>query len=191
MKYPTFIVSSNSSEEDILIKYDETKSEFFKYLYNEELKNLFIYDFNQGYYVSDSLSFNSSLKYNNFSYILAKKMNGIVKNISGEIGLSTKTENKTNYIYSQKTNFLQQLFDNKLIKKKIFGIKYDSEYTGRFIIGVTLKELDSSYKDEEPIKIEIDDNVPNNNKDFWLLKLEIQQNEYIETSYGFCNMKQA
>ena len=96
MKYPTFIVSSNSSEEDILIKYDETKSAFFKYLYNEELKNLFIYDFTQGYYVSDSLSFNSSLKYNNFSYILATKMNGIVKNISGEIGLSMKTENKTN-----------------------------------------------------------------------------------------------
>ena len=185
MKYPTFIVSSKSPEQDILIKYNETKSEFFKYINNDELKNLFIYDFTQGYYVSDSLAFTSSLKYNNFSYILATKMNGIVKNISGEIGLSMKTENKTNYIYPQKTNFLQQLLDNKLITKKIFGIKYDSEYTGRFIIGATLKELDSSYKDEEPIKIDIDDNVPNNNKDFWLLKLKIQQKEYTETSYGF------
>ena len=185
MKYPTFIVSSKSPEQDILIKYNETKSEFFKYINNDELKNLFIYDFTQGYYVSDSLTLTSSLKYNNFTYILATKMNGIVKNISGEIGLSMKTENKTNYIYPQKTNFLQQLLDNKLINKKIFGIKYDSEYTGRFIIGATLKELDSSYKDEEPIKIEIDDNVPNNNKDFWLLKLKIQQKEYTETSYGF------
>ena len=185
MKYPTFIVSSKSPEQDILIKYNETKSEFFKYINNDELKNLFIYDFTQGYYVSDSLTLTSSLKYNNFTYILATKMNGIVKNISGEIGLSMKTENKTNYIYPQKTNFLQQLLDNKLIKNKIFGIKYDSDYTGRFIIGATLKELDSSYKDEKPIKIEIDDNVPNNNKDFWLLKLKIQQKEYTETSYGF------
>ena len=185
LKYPTFIVSSNSSEHDILIKYNETKSKSIKYIKNEEIQNLFIYDFSQGFYVSDSLAFNSSLNYNNFSYILATKMNGIVKNISGEIGLSMKKENKTNYIYPQNTNFLQQLFDNKLIGKKNFGIKYDSEYSGRFIIGGNLNELDSAYKGEEPIKIDIDNNVPNNNKDFWLLKLIIKQNQYAETSYGF------
>ena len=185
LKYPTFIVSSKSSEQDILIKYDETKSKSLKYIKNEEIQNLFIYDFSQGFYVSDSLAFNSSLNYNNFSYILATKMNGIVKNISGEIGLSMKKENKTNYIYPQNTNFLQQLFDNKLIGKKNFGIKYDSEYSGRFIIGGNLNELDSAYKGEEPIKIDIDNNVPNNNKDFWLLKLIIKQNQYAETSYGF------
>ena len=185
LKYPTFIVSSKSSEQDILIKYDETKSKSLKYIKKEEIQNLFIYDFSQGFYVSDSLAFNSSLNYNNFSYILATKMNGIVKNISGEIGLSMKKENKTNYIYPQNTNFLQQLFDNKLIGKKNFGIKYDSEYSGRFIIGGNLNELDSAYKGEEPIKIDIDNNVPNNNKDFWLLKLIIKQNQYAETSYGF------
>ena len=185
LKYPTFIVSSKSSEQDILIKYNETKSKSLKYIKNEEIQNLFIYDFSQGFYVSDSLAFNSSLNYNNFSYILATKMNGIVKNISGEIGLSMKKENKTNYIYPQNTNFLQQLFDNKLIGKKNFGIKYDSEYSGRFIIGGNLNELDSAYKGEEPIKIDIDNNVPNNNKDFWLLKLIIKQNQYAETSYGF------
>ena len=33
MKYPTFIVSSNITDEDIKIKYDETKSpNSFKYL---------------------------------------------------------------------------------------------------------------------------------------------------------------
>ena len=86
MKYPTFIVSSKSSEEDIQIKYDETKSQnSLKYLNNEEIKNLFVYDFTQGYYVSDTLTIDSSSKYNNFSYILATKMNGVVKNISGEI----------------------------------------------------------------------------------------------------------
>ena len=191
MKYPTFIVSSRSSEEDILIKYNETKSpNSFKYLNNDEIKNLFIYDFTQGYYASDSLTFNSSSKYNNFSYILATKMNGIVKNISGEIGFSKKVENKNNYIYPQNTNFLQQLLDNKLIGRKNFGIKYDSQYEGRLIIGTTLNEIDSSYKNENPIKIEIDNNVPNNNKENWLLKFTIQfkkseSEEYTETSYGF------
>ena len=63
MQYPTFIVSSNSSEKDIVIKYDEIKSpNSFKYLNHEEIKNLFIYDFSQGYYVSDSVAFNSSYK---------------------------------------------------------------------------------------------------------------------------------
>ena len=191
MKYPTFIVSSRSLEEDILIKYNETKSpNSFKYLNNEEIKNLFIYDFTQGYYASDSLTFNSSSKYNNFSYILATKMNGVVKNISGEIGFSKKIENKNNYIYPQNTNFLQQLLDNKLIRRKNFGIKYDSQYEGRLIIGTTLNEIDSSYKNENPIKIEIDNNVPNNNKENWLLKFTIQfkkseSEEYTETSYGF------
>ena len=96
LKYPTFIVSSSVQDEDILIKYDETKSSTFKKLVDEEIKNLFIYDFTQGFYVSDSLELSPSLNYNNFTYILATKMNGIIKNISGEIGLSKKTENKIN-----------------------------------------------------------------------------------------------
>ena len=71
----------------------------------------------------------------------------VVKGISGEIGFSKKVESKNNYIYPQKTNFLQQLFENKLISKKNFGIKYDSEYEGRLILGADLKEknkVDSS-----------------------------------------------
>ena len=74
----------------------------FKYLNHEEIKNLFIYDFSQGYYVSDSVEFNSSYKYNNFRFILANQMNGIVKNISGEIGFSKKSENQTNCNNSRK-----------------------------------------------------------------------------------------
>ena len=190
MKYPTFIVSSNSQEKDINIKYDESKSpNSFKKLNQEEIKNLFIYDFTQGYYAADSLDLDSS-KYNNFRYILATKMNGIAKNISGEIGLSKKTENKLNYKYPQSTNFIQQLIENKKISKKIFGIKYDTDYSGRFIIGETLDEVDSQYKKEEAITSKIDNQVPNNNKDDWLIKFNINfkinlNEEYKESSYGF------
>ena len=190
MKYPTFIVSSNSQEKDINIKYDESKSpNSFKKLHQEEIKNLFIYDFTQGYYVSDSLELENS-KYNNFRYILATKMNGNAKNISGEIGLSKKTENKLNYKYPQSTNFIQQLIENKKISKKIFGIKYDTDYSGRFIIGETLDEVDSQYKKEEAITSKIDNQVPNNNKDDWLIKFNINfkinlNEEYKESSYGF------
>jgi len=190
MKYPTFIVSSNSQEKDINIKYDESKSpNTFKKLNQDEIKNLFIYDFTQGYYVSDSLELENS-KYNNFRYILATKMNGIAKNISGEIGLSKKTENKLNYKYPQSTNFIQQLIENKKISKKIFGIKYDTDYSGRFIIGETLDEVDSQYKKEEAITSKIDNQVPNNNKNDWLIKFNINfkkdlNEEYKESSYGF------
>ena len=149
MKYPTFIVSSNSTEEDILIKYDESKSKnSLKYLYENEIKNLFIYDFTQGYYVSDILGFSSS------------------------------------------NNFIEQLYNNQLISKKIFGIKYDKEYEGRLILGATLDEIDSSYKPEEQIKNEIDNDVPNNNKNDWLIKFNVnfkknQDEEFNEKSYGF------
>ena len=46
LQYPTFIVSTKAPEDNISIKYDEAKSpNSFKYLNNDELKNLFIYDF--------------------------------------------------------------------------------------------------------------------------------------------------
>ena len=190
LKYPTFIVSSSVQDGDILIKYDETKSSTFKKLVDEEIKNLFIYDFTQGFYVSDSLELSPSLNYNNFTYILATKMNGLIKNISGEIGLSKKTENKINYKYPQKTNFLQQLIENNIISKNIFGIIYDSEYEGRLILGETLDEVDPKYKETEKILNEIDNDVPSVNKDDWLIKFNInfkksETEEYTETSYGF------
>ena len=191
MKYPTFVVSSKAEEEDILVKYDESKSpNTLKYLIEDKIENLYIYDFTKGYYVSDNLEFDSSNIYNNFTYILATQMNAIVKNISGEIGLSKKTENKTNYIYPQKTNFIEQLYNNKLISKKIFGIKYDTEYEGRLILGAALDEIDSWYKPDEQIINEIDNDVPNNNRDDWLIKFNVnfkknQDEEFNEKSYGF------
>ena len=43
LQYPTFIVSTKASKDNISIKYDEAKSpNSFKYLNNDELKN-FIY----------------------------------------------------------------------------------------------------------------------------------------------------
>ena len=191
MKYPTFVVSSKAEEEDILVKYDESKSpNTLKYLIEDKIENLYIYDFTKGYYVSDNLEFDSSNIYNNFTYILATQMNPIVKNISGEIGLSKKAENKTNYIYPQKTNFIEQLYNNKLISKKIFGIKYDTEYEGRLILGAALDEIDSWYKPDEQIINEIDNDVPNNNRDDWLIKFNVnfkknQDEEFNEKSYGF------
>ena len=190
MKYPTFILSSQTQESDTLIKYDETKSTTFKKITEEQINNLFIYDFTQGFYVSDSVELTSKLNYNNFSYILATKIKSISKNISGEIGLSKKTENKLNYKYPQKTNFIQQLIENNIIKKNIFGNKYDTEYEGRLILGATLDEVDSQYKPGEEIINEIDNSVPNNNKDDWLIKFNInfkksESEEYNEASYGF------
>jgi len=190
MKYPTFITSSKIQDSDTLIKYDETKSSTFKKITEEEINNLFIYDFTQGFYVSDSVEFNSNLNFNNFSYILATKMNSISKNISGEIGLSKKAENKINYKYPQKTNFIQQLIENTIINKNIFWIKYDTEYEGRVILGATLDEVDSQYNPGEGIINEIDNSVPNNNKDDWLIKFNInfkksETEEYNEASYGF------
>ena len=195
MKYPTFVVSSKAEEEDILVKYDESKSpNTLKYLIEDKIENLYIYDFTKGYYVSDNLEFDSSNIYNNFTYILATQMNAIVKNISGEIGLSKKTENKTNYIYPQKTNFIEQLFSNNLIHKKMFGIKYDSEYEGRLILGASLDEVDSAYKSDEQILNKIDNDVPNNNKDEWLIKFNVNFNtndaeKYSESSYGFLQIE--
>jgi hypothetical protein len=121
-------------------------------------------------------------------------MNGIVKNISGEIGFSKNLVNKTNYIYPQKTNFIEQLFNNNLIHKKMFGIKYDSEYEGRLILGASLDEVDSAYKSDEQILNKIDNDVPNNNKDEWLIKFNVNFNtndaeKYSESSYGFLQIE--
>ena len=191
MKYPSFIVSSHNTDDDIKIKYDETKSpNSFKYLINDEIKNVFIYDFTQGYYVSDFLNFNSSYTFKNFNFILATKMNGISKNISGEIGFSTKKETQKNYIYPQKTNFIQQLFENNIISQKIFGIKYDTEYEGRLILGTNLYDIDHSYSKEDAIINYIDNDVPDLNKENWLIKINLNftkndNQSYREKSYSF------
>jgi hypothetical protein len=76
----------------------------------------------------------------------------------------------------------------------MFGIKYDSEYEGRLILGASLDEVDSAYKSDEQILNKIDNDVPNNNKDEWLIKFNVNFNtndaeKYSESSYGFLQIE--
>ena len=104
-EYPTFIVSS-SVPDNITVKYDETKSsKSFHIITDFLIKELYIYDFNEGYLVNDSITFNSSLVYDNFTYMLATKTNIIAKNISGEIGLSKKKKENILIIFLKKQIF--------------------------------------------------------------------------------------
>jgi hypothetical protein len=102
---PTYIVSSKTSV-DMTVKYNETKScKSFHNIIDFLITELYIYDFREGYFVNDSLTFNSSLVYNNFTYMLATKVIATAKNISGEIGLSKKKEEKYPYYYPEKNRF--------------------------------------------------------------------------------------
>lgn len=168
-EYPTFIVST-SVPDNITVKYNETKSsKSFHIITNFLIKELYIYDFNEGYLVNDSITFNSSLVYDNFTYMLATKTNIIAKNISGEIGLSKRKEGKYTYYFPEKTDFLQQLKDNKLINNKIFGIVYDSEYEGRLFFGTYLHKIDNLYSEEDLITNNINDYIPDKNRDKWMI----------------------
>ena len=147
---PTFIVSSRVSND--LIKYDETKSlNSFHYINNILVKELYRYDFTEGYLVNDSIVINSSYTFKNFTYMLATETNVVAKNISGEIGLSIKLEEDYQYFYPRRTQFLNQLKENELIKNKIFGIVYDNEYEGRIIFGGYLHQIDDIYTENEMI----------------------------------------
>lgn len=58
---PTYIVSSKTSV-DMTVKYNETKScKSFHNIIDFLITELYIYDFREGYFVNDSLTFNSSL----------------------------------------------------------------------------------------------------------------------------------
>ena len=115
-QFPTYIVSSRCKD-NIEIKYEEKKSpNSFHYIYTFPIEKLYKYDFNEGYLVNDTLTFNSSLTFVNFTYMLATKINVYAQNISGEIGLSKKNDNIYPYQFTQKTQILEQLKNNKLIK---------------------------------------------------------------------------
>lgn len=147
-QYPTYIASSNVTSY-IKIKYNESISKSFKYISNSCSENLSFLDFSKGYYVSDSVNLNSSFIFNNFTYMLATKIKSTAKNISGEIGLLKYFEDQYPYGDATKTNFIEQLINNKLIQEKIFGIVYDSEYEGRLIFGTYLHEIDNFYSEKE------------------------------------------
>ena len=173
-QFPTYIVSSKASV-DMTVKYDETKScKSFHNIIDELITELYIYDFREGYFVNDSLTFNSSLVYNNFTYMLATKVIATAKNISGEIGLSKKKEEKYPYYYTEKTDFLQQLKENKLIVNKIFGIIYDTEYEGRVFFGGYLHQIDQLYLEDDLIINYIDDYIPDDNRGKWIINLNIK-----------------
>ncbi len=172
-QYPTFIVSSSVSD-NITVKYNETKSsKSFHFITDFLIKELYIYDFNEGYLVNDSVTFNSSLVYDNFTYMLATKTNIIANNISGEIGFSKKKEGYT-YYYPEKTDFLQQLKDNKLINNKVFGIVYDNEYEGRLFLGTYLHKIDNLYSEEDLITNNINDYTPDKNRDKWMIDFNVK-----------------
>ena len=171
---PTYIVSSRSSC-NLPIKYDETKSiNSFHYINNFLIEKLFIYDFKEGYFVNDTVTFNSSLVYTNFSYMLATKVSVYCKNISGEIGLSKKRNNVYPYLYPQKTQFLEQLKDNKLINNKIFGIVYDNEYEGKIIFGAYLHQVDDLYLEEDKNTNYINNFISDDNRDKWLINFNVK-----------------
>ena len=150
-QYPTFIVSSRVID-DTRVKYNENiSSTSFKYISQWQSKNLYKLDFSEGYYVNDSISFNSSFSYTNFTYMLATETKVTAKNISGEIGLSRSFDNEYPYGDSIKTCFLEQLYNNKLIDEKIFGIVYDNDFEGRLIFGTYLHLFDDFYSEKEMI----------------------------------------
>jgi len=91
-QHPTYIVSEDKIDEfEVQVKYNENKSvTTFHKIYDHLITGLVKYDFTKGYYVNDTVKFNSSLIYNNFTYMLAKEVGVSGKNISGEIGFSNK-----------------------------------------------------------------------------------------------------
>ena len=191
-QFPTYIVSSRAPY-NCTIKYDETKSlNSFHYIDNSLIEKLYIYDFKEGYFVNDTVTFNSSLVYTNFSYMLATKVKTYCRNISGEIGLSIKRHDVYPYLYPHKTHFLEQLKDNKLINNKIFGIVYDNEYEGKIIFGAYLHQVDDLYLIQDINTNYIDNFIPDENRDKWLIKFNVKllgqpSNEEIyieENTYG-------
>ena len=55
--------------------------------------------------VNDTWTFNSSLIFNNFNFMLETKMNISAKNISGEICLSIKKQDIYPYLFPDKAQF--------------------------------------------------------------------------------------
>ena len=191
-QYPTYVVSKDSASADkVQVKYDSKISK--NYYYDPQLiTNLLLYDFKQGYFSNDSLNINP--KINNFSFFLATDFSFPTQNISGEIGLSKENPDVTVFKgYASKTQFIQQLLNNQLINKKIFGILYDTEYEGRLIFGDYLFNVEKNYKEKDMNEFTLEDDVPDKNNKMWLLKFDLncvggEDNAIIyqeKNAYGF------
>ena len=187
-QYPTFIVS-NDTTEDIKVKFYPLNSLTFNKEYDNLITGLFTYDFTKGYLSRETMHISSPV--NGFLFMLATDMNVGVKNISGEIGLAKENTEKTQLL-PQRTHFIDQLLEQNIISKKIFGFTYDSEYEGRLIFGAYLYEVEPNYKEKDINEFDIDTDVPDVNNNKWMMKFFFQclsgedhKIIYEEKSYGF------
>ena len=185
-QYPTFVVSKDVTD-NIKIKFDQSKSNSYipQYFYT----GLFTYDFSKGYLSLDTMIIDKPVK--NFSFMLATEMNVGVKNVSGEIGLA-KEDTEDPPKLAKNTHFIDQLMNNNIISKKIFGFTYDTEYEGRLIFGGYLYEVEPNYKEKDMNEFEIDTDVPDKNNNKWMMKFYLNclsgpDNKviYEEKTYGF------
>ena len=170
-QYPTFI-SSTEIEEKITVKFDFKNSRTFKK--NDDMLKIGMsgYDFNKGYYSQDIFEIDSSKK-ENFNFMLSTSVGIGAKNISGGIGLSKVNPGQNNAFNPQRTRFIQQLLDNNLIDKKIFGFLYDTEYEGRLIFGAYLYEVDENYRELDINEFDMDTSVGHEYYDRWLIKYDV------------------
>ena len=174
-QYPSFIVSSRVPEDDIKIRYNENiSSTSFQYVSNYLSKNLYALDFSEGYLANDLVTFNSSFVFKNFTFMLATESKVTSKNISGEIGLLKNFDCAYPYGDSWKTNFIEQLKNNKLIKDKTFGIAFDSKYEGRLIFGVYLHEIDKTYSEKDISSEYALDRFLDNSKERWGISFDLK-----------------
>ena len=174
-QYPSFIVSSRVPEDDIKIRYNENiSSTSFQYVSNCLSKNLYALDFSEGYLANDSVTFNSTFIFKNFTFMLATEAKITSKNISGEIGLLKNFDCAYPYGDSWKTNFIEQLKTNKLIKDKTFGIAFDSKYEGRLIFGAYLHEIDKTYSEKDISSEYALDRFIDNSKERWGISFDLK-----------------
>ena len=187
-QYPTFIVS-NEATEDIKVKFYPLNSHTFKKKYDHLITGLYTYDFTKGYLSYETMNISSPV--NNFLFMLATELNVGVRNMSGGIGLAKENTENKEYL-PQKTHFIDQLLEQNIINKKIFGFTYDSEYEGRLIFGAYLYEIEPNYKEKDMNEVDIDTDVADVNNNKWMMKFFFQclsgeDNKviYEEKSYGF------
>ena len=138
---PIFITKKDHPED--IIKFDEKLSKTLNITKNYFLINS---DINGGYQSYDIFDLGNNIKINDFSFILADKLNEKAKKISGEIGLIFYT-NADHRIFE--SNFLEQLKIRKLINSFAYGFEYINEDEGYFIVGNYLHEYDKNYTEDD------------------------------------------
>ena len=187
-QYPTFVVSKDVTD-DIKIKYDPIGSNTYRKEYDYLYTGLFTYDFNKGYLSLDTMIIDKPVK--NISFMLATDMNVGIKNVSGEIGLA-KEDTEDIQKLPKKIHFIDQLMNNNIITKKIFGFTYDTEYEGRLIFGGYLYEVETNYKEKDMNEFDIDTDVSDKDNNKWMMKFYLNclsgpDNKviYEEKTYGF------